>query len=361
MHRLFAEWYRVVGVEPRGEDLPKRWTGVETVVKGLDIARSLDVARSFLGMSLDSEAKDQFATVFQKTDPAFPMRDNDLELQILAGAVIAQYVETQRTAAGNALALAVISGACPGLRPAVLLPEIVTIAENYLFQESLKVRSRMPFPGIKPPGLKSDQLLSDVTTPAAQSNLADLVTALGPLLQKLNDGTRTVAESASKAVSHLDTLVASLQEQTNVLWWVFAGSSRDLGQPYCDASWPAVCLIAGKELAELTQLLPGPVASSAVLDKILSEGRLSTETVSFEAAVTGTDSTWRLKCLESAEISLDELSPIHLSFRKSTDGGAWIKSFEAASGIKLRKSNITGLALACQMYNERLLQKAAKG
>jgi len=345
MHKLFAEWYRVASVEPRGEDLPKRWTGVETVVKELDIARSLDVARSFLGMSLNSEAKDQFATVFQKTDPAFPMRDNDLELRVLAGAVVAQYVETQSTAVGNALALAVVSGASPGLRPAVLLPEIVTIAENYLFQESLKVRSRMPSPGIKGPGLESDQLLSDVGTAEAQSNLV----------------ARAVAESASKAVSHLHTLVASLQEQTNVLWWIFARSSRDLGQPYCDVPWPAACLIAGKELADLTELLPGPVAASAVLDKILSDGRLPTETVSFEAAVTGADSIWKQKCLESAEIPLDELSPIHLSFRKSADGGAWIKSFEAASGIKLRKSNITGLALAHQMYNERLLQKAARG
>ena len=68
MHKLFGEWYRVAGIEPRGEDLPKRWVGVEAASKDLDIAKSLDVVRIFLGMNASLESKDRLAVIFQKSD-----------------------------------------------------------------------------------------------------------------------------------------------------------------------------------------------------------------------------------------------------------------------------------------------------
>ena len=36
---------------------------------------------------------------------------------------------------------------------------------------------------------------------------------------------------------------------------------------------PAVCLIAGKELADLTEIIPGPLAAFAFLDRVIKSGR----------------------------------------------------------------------------------------
>ncbi len=98
MYKLFAEWYRVAGIDPRGDDLPKRWAGIETLTGTMDTTNAVDLARLFLGSTSGSaQFKDQLASRFQNADPAFPMRNNDLELRVLAGAAIAQYVETQST------------------------------------------------------------------------------------------------------------------------------------------------------------------------------------------------------------------------------------------------------------------------
>ncbi len=105
-----------------------------------------------------------------------------------------------------------ITGACPNLRSPVLLPEIVTIVANYLFHKAVKVRAYTHSPGIKGMALKEDQLLAEVKTAAAS------IEGLGPTLQKLHAGTGNVANAANESVSHLDGLVASLVEQTNVLW-----------------------------------------------------------------------------------------------------------------------------------------------
>lgn len=357
MHKFFPDWYRVAGIQPDSENVVKRWAGVEAIVANLDTNKALDVARLFLGLTtLSTESKDQFSSAFRKTDPAFPMRDNDLELRVLSAAVAAHYLESQRTAAGDALALALVSGACVDLRPSMLLPEIVTIAKNYIFQEGQKVREHSEVPEIK--GIaKGDQLLADAKTTATQNNMPALVDALAAPLQELS---ATVAKSANDAANHLNNAIATLIEQTNILWWIFAGISRDRSRPYAEIEFAEACLVAGKELADLTELLPGPVAAPAVLDKVLSVANGTTANVSFEAAINTADAGWKQSCISTLDVQLDELCPIHSAFRSSADGSAWIKAFEAVWGIQVKKANPEALALAVQMYNERLLQKAVR-
>jgi hypothetical protein len=359
MHKYFADWYRVAGLEPKADDLPKRWAGVEECLKSLNNTRALDLARMFLGSATTSAAsKEQFATVFQAADAAFPMRDNDLELRVLAGSAAAQYLETKRSAAGDTLGLAIVAGACPSLRSPVLLPDIVTITTNYLFQEGLKMRSHYDPPEIK--FAKADQPLAEVKPIAAQGNVPNTVAALEKPLQNLQAGVEVVAKSANNAVSNLDQMIQSLQEQTDVLWWLFGGNSRDLSRPYSKFKKVEGCLVAGKELADLTKLLPGFVSAPAVLDKILSCTEAAGDTVPFEAVINTAAGDWKAKCLESAEPTLDDLAPIHHAFRKSTEGNTWIKAFESTSGVKVKKANPTPVDLAVQMYQERLLQRAVR-
>jgi hypothetical protein len=356
MHKFFAEWYRIAGIEPKGDDLPKRWAGVESLISEIDVSRSLDVARLYLDARLKSEIKDQFAAIFQKSDPAFPMRNNGLELRVLAGATVAEYVEKHSDEASDSIALAVSAGTY--LREPLLIPEIPQIAQNYLFLEGQRIRTRAEHE-IKAFSLKSDQLLAEAKNTAPQNNVGVMLNAMDAPLQKLYTQIGSTTEATIKAVDKIEIALASLREQTNILWWVFAGFSQDFRQAYSELPWPAACLIAGKELADLTELLPGPVSVPAVLDKMLSSMGKNRETFSFVDAISGLSRKCRESYLKEAEVHLEDLNPLHLSMRKSLEGDNWAPSFEDASGLKV-KDRITDVGLAIQMYNERLLQRAAR-
>src|SRR5437762_3321177 len=61
----------------------------------------------------------------------------------------------------------------------------------------------------------------------------------------------------------------SVMEESNVLWWVFGESSRDRGRRWSEYSVGQTAVMAGKELADLTRMPPGPPASGALLDKVI--------------------------------------------------------------------------------------------
>jgi hypothetical protein len=47
MHKNFAEWYRLVSIEPRGDVLKSRWAGVETWSVSLSDDAVLETVRIF--------------------------------------------------------------------------------------------------------------------------------------------------------------------------------------------------------------------------------------------------------------------------------------------------------------------------
>jgi hypothetical protein len=45
MHKLFADWYRIVNTDPSAELLAKRWQGVEATRTGLRLETALELVR----------------------------------------------------------------------------------------------------------------------------------------------------------------------------------------------------------------------------------------------------------------------------------------------------------------------------
>jgi len=54
-----------------------------------------------------------------------------------------------------------------------------------------------------------------------------------------------------------------------MLWWLVSEYSRDRNQSWKKVGLSATSIIAGKELADLTRIIPGPVAAAAFLDRIV--------------------------------------------------------------------------------------------
>lgn len=50
MHKNFAEWYRLVSIEPKGDVLKSRWAGVETWSVSLSADAVLETVRIFQGL-----------------------------------------------------------------------------------------------------------------------------------------------------------------------------------------------------------------------------------------------------------------------------------------------------------------------
>src|SRR5471032_2977151 len=98
MHRDFADWYRRVHIEPKEEVLEKRWEAIAAFHKKARPSDLCEAARVFYGLPPKHE---EFLPIyryeFKTADAAFPMRDNDAELQVLAGATLANYFREVRS------------------------------------------------------------------------------------------------------------------------------------------------------------------------------------------------------------------------------------------------------------------------
>src|ERR1044072_1518802 len=174
MHKYFPDWYRAAGLNPTAETLEKRWRAVEGFNKKIKVPNALELVRLYFDRpTIKSDFSEQYSAVFQAQDPTFSTRDNSVELRVLAGASIANIVETTRTVLTDAIALAMVCGFCRGLRQKVLNGEIIESARHYLADESVTVRSVDGF-NIKTPDTDLVKLLNALTSASTGSNLATI-------------------------------------------------------------------------------------------------------------------------------------------------------------------------------------------
>jgi hypothetical protein len=109
-----------------------------------------------------------------------------------------------------------------------------------------------------------------VKSAAAANAAAQMQQPLETVLKTMGDAINNVASLAEQASQMLERADAVLLEESNVVWWVFGGQSRDVGVRFATLQPGFAAVLAGKELAEITRV-PGPKAAPAYLDKQLGE------------------------------------------------------------------------------------------
>jgi hypothetical protein len=356
MHKDFADWYRRVNIDPQTVDLQKRWEAIEAFHEKVAYADIAETARLFLGLPLNN---DQFLTTyraaFKATDDAFPMRDNNAKLQVLAGATLVNHFgESDKWASISALA--VICGVSQGARKAPV-PEIVTLAETTLRDLSSSLRAPQKNVGVLSPEL--DEKVQNLKSTLSGGGNA-FASLLGPLLGVVEPLAKSMA-SVTNWVQRASRVEELRQEETDVLWWLFGESSRDLRIPFAEMKSPSACLIGAKELADLTRILPGPYAAESFLHKMLTLAHPKLSPVSLSDAVAACSDEWQKALIGSAGVSsLTNLGPVHLAIMKYIETGgkktAWHASFQTASGFKAT-TKTPPILLSVQMYQERLLAR----
>ncbi len=362
MHKYFAEWYRVVELEPKSELLENRWKAIEKIGKSINLITALDLVRVFRAKPTSKSGfSDEYRSAFQKTDSTFSMRGNELEMQVLAGANLAWCLDNCKHRLADAVAFALLCVDCKGLCSATPVPEIVQLAEAQLYRRSSELRAEVVPAPIKLNDFKVDFSLQPLEEPGQGGNLQNLWPHLKAALEKLCISAEKSVDLAS-AIQDLAKQLRLQQEESNILWWLFGGFSRDLNSRMSDLDLRAACLVAGKELADLVLEFPGPFSAVAFLDRVLRgvEPNLG-ESITIQEAVNLTDSKWRENLLNDRDISIvKDLCPIHLAIEKSLEvdeGEDWLPSFRKSSGFEAT-DKITPLDLSMQIYQECLFVRA---
>ena len=330
MHKDFAEWYRSAGITPDGETLLKRWAAIAAFEVDRSDVASLTRLFYRLGTPKEDFLK-AFRAEFQKADAAFPMRGNDHELAVLAGAELVDTIERSSAPLADLAALCLVCAAAQQLRPTPAVSAIPETASRFLSSRATK--------------------RSQVDEGSSEGTLLKALTDLGSPYDKL-------AIEFHKLQSELSIVT----EEANMLWWLLSEFSRDLNTPWRKLPAPAVPLIAGKELADLTRVIPGPIAAAAFLDRTIRSGRTKPPTLILTiAAVNETPVDWRLEYIkDSFPDEIEVIAPISYAVKLSLiapENDEWVPMFTSATGIA-SNSKIAPHTLAYQLFLEGLLRRS---
>jgi len=319
MHNNFSEWYLSAGITLESDTLLKRWEGVEAFSAGS--SEIVPLVELFFGFpDATEDFMLNFRQAFQKADAAFRMRDNNRELSVLAGAKLTSIMEGSSDNLGDFAALALVSCAAQNLRAAPCVTEIPEIAAQRLARRSIN------------------------------RNL-------------VNTATLSDDKEESTELMQVKKDLAVVKEECNVLWWVFGETSRDLDKRWSKISVGQAALIAGKELADLTGVLPGPAAAAALLDKIIKTAQVKPPTyVAIKDAIAEIPADWRREfAREHSLAGLKNLCPVSHGIKLSVDlseNDAWAQALPASAKIH-RGGRIAPHLLAYQIFVERLLAVAS--
>jgi hypothetical protein len=235
---------------------------------------------------------------------------------VLAGATLVAVLEDGTISLGDFAALALVSCAAQNLRSTPCVAEIPELAVKHLSRRSVN----------------RGQLESD-------------------------DDSET--DEGKAEIKQLRRDLDVIREESNVLWWVFGESSRDTNKRWSDCSVMQTALMAGKELADLTRIPPGPASAAALLDRVVKTSKAKPPThVTLKDAIVDIALEWRQKFVkDGCPVALENLSPVSRGIKLSVDlaeEDTWIQSLATSTKIQ-RGGKIAPHLLAYQVYLERLL------
>lgn len=362
MHQDFADWYRVTTIEPHHDLLERRWAGIEIVLQEFDAAGLLDLTRLVYDLPRSNPTTiDRLRAAFKQADSAFPMRNNDTELRILAASALMQQMTTHNSTPSNVVALGTICADGHGFGRRPILDELPEAARIYVAREAVEARAPATIPAVVGPASQTRMLIETLKTQCAQNQTSVIAESLGASLTALDQSIDALAQSAQKAIHAFIGMVEVQQEETNILWWVFGGYSRDLKEPIRALGSRAACVVVAKELADLTAILPGPSAAEAILDRVLHYDECALPEVTIVEVVEGASRDWRESWIGAYEsLRHDGLFPLVAGIVESVETdvpGGWVAVYERISSISPSQP-IPLLCAASQLYYELLLARA---
>jgi len=350
MHKNFAEWYRLVSIEPKGDVLKHRWAGVAEWSASLSDDAVLETVRIFQGLPAVT-SREAFLAAFRKHDPAFPQRNNELEQQVLAGASLVHVVNG---AEGDA------EPRTPILAGVALAASRLRVAESPLEEMSQEVLSALQDLARRQRARKGFD--STLLSAEEENALSQMIAAIQPEPNNLKQSFVTAFQTVLKAVQRSQSALADAahdlhcaDEETNILWWLEGGCSRDLHRPW-SALKDEAPITAGWELADLTDAALGPREVAAFLERVVSSAKGKSKEQPLSVYVNAVSDEWAKTRTGSLPERALDLAPLaHALLQRAKSGTAsWQQYFEKTGGVAATKS-LSPEAVAKQAYVEAIL------
>ena len=376
MHRLFADWYRLVDLDPAPETLERRWRCVTAVADDLDAESALALVQILFQRteSPPHSKLQQFVNIIKGTDNSFPVAENRELLRVMLCATASLAISDGSVETADVVALAIRTARFQGLVP-FGEPESVSLeASKYLQSEGLSRRAKPIFsrlealeaPGDKTIEISSHKVEDAGEWTAANTNMKSLsaaVTSLTLALQQLRTRVARLHAETNSRLSSLDERFRDdglrvLFEESEILWWLFSRTSEQLQCQFSELPRLSGALIVAKELADKTHILPGPPNSGAFLQRALEH--IDEDTSCSLTDVVDDESTrsWRTSLVSKVD-HLGPVTPMLVALAKSVDPDVteWQRAFQRITGVSPDK-RLKVSAWARQFYDELLLAKA---
>lgn len=365
MHKYFSDWYREIGLVPTPELLEKRWAAIETIVKDINENKLQGLVCTLIhGGHCFSQFAEQFAKYFLNADTTFPMRNNQNELRVLAGACLAE-IFAGPTDFALLAATCTISGAfaiSPSEPPFL---DVTKEAAAKLELASSELRAQIQYPEIPSYSPQLNAALQDLKTRAAPNSLPQiqLVTPLIEGLVKTETMLIELAQKSQEFVAQAKCRIETLAEECNVLWWLFSAPSHDLEIAFTGTNnRKALPIIVGKELADLITNLPGPTSVKAILAKAMQfpqKGNGNSQCTITET-IDSLPPDWRANIAEKDRANTCAfpcIFPLHFAIALAVkcDGSKWDKAFIKKIDYLKPDLMLPTTQIAYQFYLESLI------
>lgn len=268
MNPLFATWHHEVSVNLVGVDVPAREAAADSLAEGISGTGVLDLVAVAYGQEVDEAADEWLRQPFQQAEPAFAMRGNDVEMQILAAAVLEEVCRTglvpMRVFAGYAVAVAEHRGMeCP-------ITEVSEAAQRTRDDLAGSRRQRSSRPVAKRPAVYS-KALKDAIEEYPTSYVAETVKSLfKDVAVAAQKGADTASDNAEAVATWAEENMRLAAEDTALLWWLLSGRSKTLGEQWASLPTHVLAVVAGRELAAESVTVPAPPQSDALLQQLIA-------------------------------------------------------------------------------------------
>lgn len=350
----FADQYRAANIAPGPEIIKLRQEAVEKILPDLDDDKLLDLTRLYFGMNCPMN-NNWFRDAFLETDPSFSLIDNQREASVLSVCLLSAALEQGVI---NAALIPVVASVC-GHREPSLQAEFIQDAQQALVTNSFNSRNslcvdvgKIKTPAKSKVGIEIDQLTETMDL-AILTNIVKLSS---------NEASETLQESVSQIFNVLKPLVnqlSELKEEVNMLWWLIGNHSRILDKPFADLDVGVAAIMAGLDLATLTNGESGPVAVPALLQRIINpQKKPSKKNLSIDKTINllPPDLYSSLEFLSSYS-RVSDICVITTAIMKSQEigqGEGWFNTFKKITSLD-ESIQLSPLNLAVQMYQEAML------
>ena len=347
----FADRYAEAGISPTAETIKNRQASVDRIVTGAKASQILDLVTCYFGLKAADPLwlRDQFAA----DDVTFSLVNNEREVKVLSVIMLAKLI----AGGGDLAALAVVVGRLAGRRSPEEAAWLVQEAVDAL--SKMAVEQRAPRPAEPKVGWTFTKTLEAEVTGLPQNDWAKLVEALGKIRKESQSSMGAMATQANALVDELKRRTDLQREESQILWWVFSGVSKNLGKSFETLDVPQAVIVAAIDLGCLTtKSRVGPIAAPALLNKVISFAKKLNggSTVTLAAAIDGLKAGELSSLVTPTQKASAAMTPIvaAIDLARTIGTGAWHAKFEEASGFAAT-IEFEPLELAEQLYQEHLL------